>query len=97
MAVSLYPYQFLTEVSEELQKKAVLASIIALGVLDIGEKWVRGDLFEPWYYLLMIFYIITLAAAPVVFARPWVMRASGWILAVSMLTWSVVVRGVLAV
>jgi len=97
MAVSLYPYQFLTQYSEELQRKAVLTSIIALGVLDIGEKSVRGDLFEPWYYLLMILYIILLTAAPLVFDRPWVMRASGWVLAASMLTWSVVVRGVLAV
>ena len=96
MAVSLYPYQFLTEISEELQRKSVLASIIALGILDIGEKIVRGDLFEPWYYLLMIFYVIAMAAAPLISKRPWVMRASGWVLAVSMLTWSVVVRGMLA-
>ncbi len=97
MAVSLYPYQFLTEYSEELQRKSVLISLIALGVLDIGEKAVRGDLFEPWYYLLMILYVIALAAAPLLFDKPWVMRASGWILAASMLTWSVIVRGVLAV
>lgn len=97
MAVSLYPYQFLTEFSEELQRKAVLTSLIALGVLDIGEKIVRGDLFEPWYYLLMILYVIFLAAAPLVSDRPWVMRASGWVLAVSMLAWSIIVRGVLAV
>ena len=61
---SLYPYQFLTEYSEKLQRRSVLASIIALGMLDIGEKSVRGDLFEPWYYLLMILYVILLAAAP---------------------------------
>jgi hypothetical protein len=97
MAVSLYPYQFLTEISEELQRKSVLASIIALGILDIGEKIVRGDLFEPWFYLLMILYVMALATAPLVSTRPWVMRASGWVLAASMLTWSVVVRGVLAV
>ena len=96
MAVSLYPYQFLTEISEKLQRKSVLASIIALGILDIGEKIVRGALFEPWYYLLMILYVMTFAAAPLISAKPWVMRASGWVLAVSMLTWSVVVRGMLA-
>ena len=97
MAVSLYPYQFLSEYSEELQKKSVLTSIIALSVLDVGEKFVRGDLFEPWYYLLLILYVVSFAAAPLVFDRPWVMRASGWVLAASILTWSIVVRGVLAV
>ena len=96
MAVSLYPYQFLTDISEELQKQAVLTSIITLAVLDIGEKWVRGDLFEPWYYLLMVMYIITFAAAPLIFKQPWVMRACGWVLAASLLTWSIVVRDVLA-
>ena len=96
MAVSLYPYQFLNEFSEKLQKKSVLISFIALGLLDIGEKIVRGDLFEPWYYLLMMLYLIALAAAPLVFDRPWLMRVAGWALAASMLTWSIVVRGVLA-
>ena len=96
MAVSLYPYKFLTEYSEERQRKILIVSIIVMGILDIGEKIVRGELFEPWYYLFMILYVIILAAAPLVMAKPWVMRASGWILAGSMLTWSVVVRGVLA-
>jgi hypothetical protein len=97
MAVSLYPYQFLTEYSENLQRKSVLTSLLVLGVLDMGEKIVRGDILEPWYYPLMILYIMTFAAAPLVFDRPWVMRVSGWVLAVSLLTWSVIVRGVLAV
>ena len=96
MAVSLYPYQFLTEYSEKLQRKSVLTSLLVLAALDVGENIVRGDIFEPWYYLLLVLYVVTLAAAPLVFDRPWVMRASGWVLAVSMLTWSVVVRGVLA-
>jgi len=96
MAVSLYPYNFLTEYSEDRQRKILIASIIAMGLLDIGEKVVRGELFEPWYYLLMMTYVITLAAAPLLTAKPWVMRVSGWTLAVSMLVWSVIVRGVLA-
>ena len=96
MAVTLYPYKFVTEFSEALQRKAFLMLFVVLGVFDIGEKIVRGDLFEPWYYPLMILYLMVLAVAPLVFKRPWVMRASGWILAVSVLTWSVVVRSVLA-
>lgn len=96
MAVSLYPYRFLTEYSEELQRKFVLVSVLAATALDVGENFIRGSLFEPWYYLLLILYIVIFAALPLVFPKPSVMRASGWILAVSLLAWSVVVRSVLA-
>jgi len=96
MAVSIYPYKFLTEYSEELQRKFVLASVMAAAVLDVGENYVRGNLFDPWYYLLMILYVLILAALPLVIPKPSVMRASGWILAVSLLGWSVVVRSILA-
>ena len=96
MAVSLYPYKFLTEYSGELQRKFVLVSFFATAALDVGENFVRGDLFEPWYYPAMISYLVILAALPLVIPRPWVMRASGWILAGSLLIWSVVVRSILA-
>ena len=96
MAVSLYPYKFLTEYSEELQRKFVLSSVLAAAVLDVGENFVRGNLFDPWYYLLMILYVVILAALPLVIAKPSIMRACGWILAVSLLVWSVVVRSMLA-
>ena len=96
MAVSLYPYKFLTENSGELQRKFVLVSFLATAALDVGENFVRGNLFEPWYYLLMISYMVLLAVLPLVVLKPWAMRVSGWTLAVSTLFWSVVVRSVLA-
>ncbi|MEP5766473.1 MAG: hypothetical protein ABJ308_17865 [Halieaceae bacterium] len=95
MAVSLYPYGFLTEYSEELQRKFVLTSIMAMSALDVGEKIVLGTLFEPWYYLVMITYIVVFAGLPLLIPRPQVMRACGWILAVSVIAWSVVVRSAL--
>jgi hypothetical protein len=96
MAVSLYPYKFLTEHSNELQRKFVIVSFLATAALDVGENYVRGNLFEPRYYLLMISYFVIFAVLPLVIPKPWVMRVSGWIMAVSLLIWSVVVRSVLA-
>lgn len=96
MAVSLYPYKFLTEYSEELQRKFLLVSVLSMIVLDVGEKIVLGNLFEPWYYLIMMLYMAVLAALPLAISKPSVMRACGWILAVSVLVWSVIVRSVLA-
>ena len=96
MAVSLYPYKLLTEYSEELQQKFVIASFLAAVALDVGENYIRGNLFEPWYYLLMVLYVVIVTGLPLVIPKPSVMRASGWILAVSVLGWSVIVRSVLA-
>lgn len=95
MAVSLYPYKFLTEYSEELQRKFLLVSVLATTALDVGEKVVLGNLFEPWYYLVMILYMVVLTALPLAIPKPSVMRACGWILAVSIAGWSVIVRSVL--
>ncbi len=96
MAVSLYPYRFLTEHSDEIQRKFVLKTLLMLAALDIGEKFVRGDMFDPWYYLILMTHFVFFVALPLVVSKPWAMRTSGWILAVSMLVWSVVVRSVLA-
>ncbi len=96
MAVSLFPYKFLTDQSEELQRKFLLASVLAMCVMDVGDKLVQGALFEPWYYPVMILYISTLTAMPLVIPKPQVMRASGWLLAVSVLAWAVSVRSTLA-
>ena len=95
MAVSLYPYKFLTEYSEELQRKFVLVSVLAATALDVGENYVSGNLFEPWYYMLLILYVVILTALPLVIGKPWAMRFSGWILAISMSVWAVIVRSVL--
>ena len=95
MAVSIYPYKFLTEYSEELQRKFVIVSVLVAAMLDVGENYVRGNLFEPRYYLLMISYVVILAILPLLISKPWAMRVSGWVLATSLVFWSVVVRSVL--
>jgi hypothetical protein len=96
MAASLYPYKFMNGNSGELQRKFVLVSFLAISALDVGESLIRGDLDGPWYYFLMISYLMILAVWPLVMPKPWVMRVSGWILAISLLIWSVVVRSILA-
>ena len=96
MAVALYPYEFLTDYSEKLQQKFVLITLLAAVALDSGEKIIRGDIFDPWYLPLFYLYFVVFVALPLVFAKPWIMRLSGWTLAISMLVWSVVVRSFLA-
>jgi hypothetical protein len=95
-AVALYPYKFLTDYSERLQQKFLLLTLLAAAALDSGEKVVRGDFFDPWYIPLFILHFVVFTALPLIVERPWVMRMSGWVLAASLLTWSVVVRSILA-
>ena len=95
MAVSLYPYKFLSKYSEELQRKFVLVSVLVAAALDVGENYIRGNLFEPWYYLLLILHFVILTVLPLVIQKPWVMRFSGWTLAISITVWAVIVRSVL--
>jgi hypothetical protein len=96
MAVALYPYNFLTDYSEKLQQKVVLVTLLVAVTLDCGEKVIRGDFFDPWYLPLFYFYFVVLVALPLILAKPWIMRTSGWVLAISTLAWSVVARSVLA-
>ncbi|MBT8078337.1 MAG: hypothetical protein KJO31_07150 [Gammaproteobacteria bacterium] len=92
LAVALYPYKFLTDYSEDLQRKFILITLLVAVALDVGEKIVRGDLFNPWYFPLLAIYLAAFIALPLVVAKPWAMRFSGWTLAISVLVWSVVVR-----
>lgn len=96
MAVALYPYNFLTDYSERLQQKFVLVTLLAAVALDFGEKIIRGDIFDPWYLPLFYLYFVVFVTLPLIFAKPWITRISGWILVVSTLAWSVFARSVLA-
>ena len=95
LAVALFPYKYLTGYSEKLQQRFVLIALIVVAVLDVGEKVVLGDLFDPWYYLFIILFIVSFALLPLLLTKSWAMRLSGWVLAVGMLLWSVFVRDML--
>jgi hypothetical protein len=96
LAVSLFPYKFLTDYSEKLQQRFVLVALIVVAALDVGEKVVLGRLFDPWYYLLIILFLLSFALLPLLITKSWAMRLSGWVLAAGTLSWSVFVRDLLA-
>ena len=95
LAVSLYPYDFMDDYSEELQRKFMLWMMLSLSAIDIVETSIRGDLFNPWYYLVFIAWVAGLVILALVLHRPAVLRAVGWILFVSVVTWSAIVRNIL--
>lgn len=97
LAVSIYPYDFLDEYSEEMQKTFLLRAMLVVLLADLAENAVRGELFSPWYYPVFIALLFTLALAPLLWKKPAVMRFAGWAFFFSALAWMSVVRGVLAI
>lgn len=95
-AVSIYPYDFLDEYSEEMQRKLLLRVMLMVVAADLAENAVRGELFSPWYYPLFMTFLGLLAIAPLVSKSPVVMRAAGWLVFISVFSWMTVIRGVLA-
>ncbi len=96
LAVSMYPYAFLDEYSEEMQRKFLLCSMLVVVVADVAENAVRGELFSPWHYPVFISSIGVLAATPLVWKNPIVMCIAGWMLFAAVISWMTLVRGVLA-
>lgn len=96
LAVSIYPYDFLDEYSEEMQKTFLLRAILVVLLADLAENAVRGQLFSPWYYPVFIVSLSALALAPLLWKNPAVMRMAGWIFLAAVVSWMTIVRGVLA-
>lgn len=96
LAVSMYPYEFLDEYSEEMQRKFLLWVMLVVLVSDLAENAVRGGLFNPWFYPVFMSFLGLLAIAPLAWRNPMVMRVAGWIFFVAIIAWMTIVRGVLA-
>jgi hypothetical protein len=96
LAVSIYPYEFLDEYSEEMQRKFLLWAVLVMLMVDVAENAVRGDLLNPWYYLVFMGTAAAMAIAPLVWKSPKVMLAAGWLFFAALISWLTIVRGVLA-
>ena len=96
LAVSIYPYVFLDEFSEEMQRKFFLRAMLVVLIADLAENAVRGELFSPWYYPVFVASLFALAVAPLVWKNPTVMRIAGWTFFCAVISWMTIVRGVLA-
>ncbi len=95
LAVSIYPYDFLDNVTEELRRKFFLSAMFTIIVVDFFESLVRGEIFDPWFYPLFMVYLAVLVVVALVFPRPQVIRISGWVMFMSVLAWTTIIRGVL--
>ena len=96
LAVSIYPYDFLDEYSEEMQRRFLLQVMLVMLAADVAENAVRGEVFSPWYYPVFMGGLAVLTVMPLAWQNPAVMRACGWAFFASVIAWMTIVRGVLA-
>ena len=95
LAVSLYPYDFIDNFSEELRRKFMQWMMLLVIAMDVCEIFIRQELFEPWYYPIFMAFLTGLVILSLVIPKPIILRACGWTLFLTILIWSAVVRSVL--
>jgi len=69
--------------------------MLAVIAMDVCEITIRGELLDPWYTPIFIAFLTGLVILSLVIPKPLILRACGWILFLSILSWSAIVRSVL--
>jgi len=92
MASTLYPSRSLEDYNFEDNRKFVAWAFIVAAILDAAVTATRGDLFDPWYYLVFIGYMNITTSTGVLTRNELVHRYIPWFLLASVGLWSFIVR-----
>jgi len=99
LAVVLYPPDITGEVSyEELfekNRKWLFGTFITFIALDIAQTAVRGQLFEPKYYLPFVLHYAMLTAVGIPVANKRYQIFLAWYVLITLTLWSLVIRRIL--
>ncbi len=91
LAITLYPPDE-SFTAFELHRSWFLWSFAGMTLMDIAQTAMRGDLFDPWYYLIFVLHYTAISSAATFIKSPAVHRAISWWLLFSIVVWSIVVR-----
>jgi hypothetical protein len=81
----------------EKHRKTWLCILIAAVLMDIVQTAARGQLFKPWYYLILeVHYLLVAGLAIIMLKRARVQLVIATYMPASLLLWSLVVRHILA-
>ena len=95
-AITLFPPKETGEGGFETVRRPFLASFLVMLLLDTAATATRTGLFSPWYYLLFVGHYALIAIAALLIRNEVLQRiAAFWFLG-SVLTWSLVVRRLVA-
>jgi len=99
MAVILYPPDIRGDESYrelfERNRRWLYGTFILMLMLDIAQTALRGDLFNPPFYLPFVLHYMALSAIGMVVADPRYQKFWAWYLLISATTWSLLVRRLL--
>ena len=96
LAITLYPPEESGYTDVEPHRRWFLWAFVGMGLLDMGQTAMRGDLFRPWYYLPFVLQYMVIALIAIFVRSPIVQRIVSWWFLVSVVTWALVVRRFLA-
>jgi hypothetical protein len=90
-AITLFPLKESAQ-TPETPLKWFLLTFATVAILDIFQTYVRGDIFEPWYYLPFVLHyaIISMIGFYIDSARSH--RIIGWWFLIVTLFWALIVR-----
>jgi len=96
IAITLYPPDESASAAFEVHRSWFLWSFAAMTLMDVTQTAMRGDLFQPWYYLIFVLHYTALALLAVLIKSPRAHRVISWWFLTSVFTWSFVVRRFIA-
>lgn len=92
MAITLYPPAEVAPTTFESHRNWFLWSFFGMTFLDIAQTAMRGDLFNPWYYLIFVLHYSAISLAAIFIKARGVQRAISWWFLCSIVVWPLVVR-----
>lgn len=96
LAITLYPPSAGGADGFDSHRHWFLWSFVVMALFDIAQTAMRGDLFQPWYYLPFVAHYIALSLVGIRFKHPLLQRGVAWWLLISILLWALFVRRYLA-
>ena len=78
-----------------MRRKFLLWMMLAVIAMDICEIIIHQELLDPWYTPIFMAFLTSLVILSLVIPKPLILRACGWILFLSILGWSAIVRNIL--
>ena len=95
MAVTVYP-PGTSDIGHDRRSCWFLWAFVAAVLADIAVTWVRGDLFQPWFYLPFVLHYIVLSVTAITVNTPAVHRfISWWFLSITVV-WALLIRRLLS-
>ncbi len=92
-AITLYPPLSVgVERPFEFRRNWFYVSFIAVSIMDMLQTGLRGDLFDPWYYLVYVGHFVVVLFVGILVPTRGFHRILAWFLLIGIILWSFIER-----